>query len=76
MEEGRERVIRLSSDSSSFFKIAWSIISESFGAGKPMILAETCELFRNLLRFFTERAVNVTYSQFHETRKQIDVDLT
>ena len=40
----------------AFFKIAWSIISESFGVDKPMILAETCEIFRSLLQFFTERA--------------------
>ena len=56
MEERRERVIRLSSDSTSFFTIAWPIISESIGVGKPMILAEACEIFRSLLRFFTERA--------------------
>ena len=39
----------------AFFKIAWSIISESFGVD-AMILAETCEIFRSLLRFPPERA--------------------
>ena len=40
----------------AFFKIAWSIILESIGVGKPMILAETCQIYRSLLWFFTERA--------------------
>ena len=57
MEERRERLIRLTvATERAFLKIALSVISESISVGKPMILAETCEIFRSLLRFFTERA--------------------
>ena len=53
MEERRERVIRLSSDRTNFAcQIAWSIISESIGVGKPMILAETCEIFRSFVCWY------------------------
>ena len=56
MEERRERVIRLSSDSSSFLQNCMVDYFRVFGVGKPMNLAETCEIFRSLLQFFTESA--------------------
>ena len=61
MEERRERVIRLSSDSTSFLQNCMvNYFGEHWCRGKPMILAETCEIFRSLLRFFHRKSRVVT----------------
>ena len=52
MEERRERVIRLSSDSTSFLQNCMVDYSGEHWC-EPMILGETCEIFRSLSRFFT-----------------------
>ena len=56
MEERREWVIRLSSDNTSFLQNRMVDYFGSIGVGKPMILAETGEMFRRQVRFFTKRA--------------------
>ena len=44
----RWKNMKVCKDSAAFFKIAWSIIWDSIGVGKPVILTAMCEIFRSL----------------------------